>query len=106
MPGVYRETFTYPIVLIVEALCEKRPVDDLASQPGHYHLVFQRELHSLTLNAETALLLDLCQHGYTIAEIIERVEQHFGDAGLANDILAMLSALHEQQIIGVRNGSE
>jgi glycosyltransferase involved in cell wall biosynthesis len=111
LPGVYRETFKYPIVSIVEALCEKQPVEDLVSQPGHYHLVFQRELHSLTLNvftlnAETALLLDLCQDRHTIAEIIARVEQHFGEAGLADDILAMLSALQEQQIIGVRNGSE
>ncbi|HEU5374884.1 MAG TPA: glycosyltransferase [Ktedonobacteraceae bacterium] len=110
LPGVYRETFTYPVVSLVEVLTKGDSLEDQTMQPDHYHLVFQRELHSLTLNVftlntKTALLLDLCQEGRSVATIIEMVQQQIEEAGLADDILAMFSALQEQQIIGVQHGS-
>ena len=109
LPGVYRETFTYPVVSLIEALTKGNLLEDQTILPNHYHLIFQRELHSLTLNVftlntETALLLDLCQEGRNVATIIEMVEQRIEEAGLADDILAMFSALQEQQIIGVWHG--
>lgn len=110
LPGVYREMFSYPVVPIVDALTRRDSLEGLTLQPGHYPLVFQRELHSLTLNVftlntETALLLNLCQKEHTVATIIEKLEQEMKETGLADDILAMLSVLQEQQIIGVRHGS-
>ena len=105
LPGVNRETFGYPIVSLVEALSAQQSLEELAVQAGRYELVFQREVHSLTLNVfelnpETALLLDLCQEGRTIETIIAEVEQQLGETGLADDILAMFGTLQEQQIIG------
>ena len=108
LPGVYRETFIYPIVTLVDALQKQPSLEEQAYQPSRYDFVFQREIHSLTLNvfalnAETSLLLDLCQEGHTIAVLIETVEQQLGETGLADDILAMLSTLQEKHIIGVRD---
>lgn len=107
-PGIYHEAFVYPLVEIVTALSEQRLPEEETILPGRYDLVFQRELHSLTLNifvinAETALLLDLCQGENTVATLIETVERHLGETGLADDILAMLSTLQEKQLIGVRD---
>lgn len=108
LPGVNRETFVYPIVPVIEALSAQQAPEEIAVQPGRCELVFQREVHSLTLNVfelnhETALLLDLCQERHTIGTLIEVVEQRLQETDLADDILAMLSALHAQKIIGVRD---
>ena len=110
LSGVYCETFVYPIVSVITALQNQESLEDLAIQPGHYDFVFQRETHSLTvnvfaLNAETRLLLDLCQEKHTIAELIETVEQQLEETGLTNDILAMLSTLQEKQLIGVQDAA-
>ncbi|MGH2508606.1 MAG: PqqD family protein, partial [Ktedonobacteraceae bacterium] len=108
LPGVYRERFAYPIVSLIDALHGQQPLEELINQSGCYDLVFQREVHTLTLNvftlnAETSLLLDLCQKEQTIATLIAAVEQQLEETGLADDILAMLGALQEKQIIGVRD---
>lgn len=109
LPGVNRETFVYPIVAIVEALSAQQVPGESTIQPGRCELVFQREAHSLTLNVfeinrETSLLLDLCQQGYTIGAIVEAVERQLQETGLADDILGMLGAFQEQQIIGGMHG--
>jgi hypothetical protein len=106
LPGVYRETFMYPIVSLIDALSEQQPVDVHTLSPGRYDLVFQRETHSLTmnvfaLNAETSLLLDLCQQEHTIATVIQMVEQQLEKTNLADDILTTLRILQEKKIIGV-----
>ncbi len=109
LPGVHRETFVYPIVSIVEALSTQQVPEERSIQPEQCELVFQREAHSLTLNVfeinqETSLLLNLCQQGYTIGTIIEAVERQLQETSLADDILGMLGALQEQQIIGGVHG--
>jgi glycosyltransferase involved in cell wall biosynthesis len=108
-PSMHREVFVYPIVAIIDALLAGQAPETIIAQPGRCELVFQREEHSLTvnvfeLNAETALLLDLCQEGHTVATLIEAVEQQLEETGLADDILAMLRVLQEKKIIGVRDG--
>lgn len=108
LPGVQREVFVYSIISVIEALSAHQAPEERAVQPGRHELLFQREAHSLTLNvfelnAETALLLDLCQNGRTIGTVIATVEQQLQETGLADDILAMLSLLQEQNIIGVRH---
>lgn len=109
LPGIHREIFTYPIVTIIEALLAGQAPETIVTQPCHCELVFQREERTLTvnvfeLNAETALLLHLCQGAHTVTTLIEAVEQQLGETGLADDILAMLRVLQEKNIIGVRDG--
>ncbi|WP_201375439.1 PqqD family peptide modification chaperone [Ktedonobacter robiniae] len=106
LPGVYRETFSYPVVDLVAPLVQQQPLDDHLMQPGHYHLVFQRERHSLTmnvftLNEETALLLDICQQKKSVEDVIREAEQQLGETDLADDILAMLALLQEKHLVGV-----
>lgn len=105
LPGVYRETFSYPVVDLVDALVKQQPVDEHLIQPGQYHLVFQRERHSLTmnvftLNGETSFLLDICQQEMTVADLIREAEQQLGEAELADDVLAILTLLQEKHIVG------
>lgn len=108
-PGIHREMFVYPVVTIIEALLAGQALEAIVTQPRRCELVFQREERTLTvnvfeLNAETALLLDLCQGAHTVATLIETVEQQLGETDLADDILAMLRVLQEKHILGVRDG--
>lgn len=109
LSGLHREVFAYPIVPIIDALLTGQAPETISVQPGHCELVFQREEHSLTvnvfeLNAETSLLLDLCQEGRTITTLIEVIEQQLAETCLADDILAMLRVLQEKKVIGVQDG--
>lgn len=110
LPGVNREMFIYPVLSVMNALSEHQIPEESAIQPGRCDLLFRREDHSLTLNVfelntETSLLLDLCQEEHTVGALIEAVEQQLGETGLMNDILAMLSTLQKQKIVGVRHES-
>ncbi|HEU5383047.1 MAG TPA: glycosyltransferase, partial [Ktedonobacteraceae bacterium] len=108
LPDVHREVFAYAIIPIIDLLSAHQAPDEQASRPERCELMFQREPHALTLNVfalneETALLLDLCQEGRSLATLIPLAEQQLGETGLGDAILAMFGALQEQHIIGVRH---
>jgi len=103
--GVHIESFTYDVATMYQALLNDEEL--LEGTRDQYSILFQNHSQQgsrfFSISKATKMLLDLCDGGATLKDVISTLQARYGDNSLGNVIHTMVNRMLELGVIEVNS---